>query len=240
VDQVLEESTGFVVQKERGKALKVLAEALERKDLSKSDQEKLKAAQKRVEEIFFTDRGQSLYESAKNLYLISSPLAAKKMAESLALEGDNVLILKGLVLAELKDGQCDSAKENFQKWRSVQSSPFDAFDALFWYCKGSAPAEFSDENLSLWMKSFFDGVFALWRDKKEAAENAFLKAAELNPDFPEISYWLWKVNPQRLDAGLKYKHACETQKMKWVKKFEEFPWICQYQNEVSGLEDVDE
>ena len=215
-DSAIQQSTQAILKKERAKAVKILSSALERKDLGKAQREKIKDALKISAEMFFSDRGQSLYESGRNLYLGSSPDAVAKLNEAQVLESGNSLVLWALVKAHLKQSQCDLADQEFQKIPPALANNHKLFKPLVAYCRKPS-AE----------------TFGLVRTELE-------KQYELEAEFPETYYWMWKADPKMVDKALRYKRDCETQKMKLVKKFEEFPQLCHFLPEVLDLEELNE
>lgn len=240
VDQVIDLSTRQIIQKDRPAALKILTKALRRQNLSKEQRARLSQAFNVASQIFFTDRGQSLFEAGRNLYLVSSPEAVKKMAEALSYESNNALILWGLVKAHLRERQCELAQLEFEKLPKEIKKEKPSFRPLLAYCKAMALPFWSGERLDPFYVHFFRGVFFFKRGAVKEALAELEKARKLNPEFPETFFWLWKADPQEKELALKYKRDCETQKLQLSKKFEEFPQLCHFQSEVSELELNDE
>lgn len=239
-EDVLERSTKFMVQKKRAQAIRVLSEALEKKDLKANQRKKITNAIQVASEMFFTDRGQSLFEAGRNLYLVSSQEAIKKMNEALELENENALVLWVLVKAELKEQQCERAKLDFDRLADPVQESKKLFPLLLSYCQ-KKPLEGSKwEVQPAFYGSFFRGLFLFWNKQTNEAKMELEKSLKLNPDFPETYYWLWKVDPQETEMALRYKKDCEAQKLQMAKKFEEFPQVCQFLEEISeenlGLE----
>lgn len=216
LDSAIEQSTQAVLKKERARAVKILSAALQRRDLGKGQREKIKDALKISSEMFFSDRGQSLYESGRNLYLGSSPDAVSKLNEAQALENGNSLIQWALVKAHLKQAQCDLAEQEFLKIPAPLAENHKIFKPLLAYCRKPSAETFAPVQTEL------------------------ERGADLEADFPEQYYWMWKADPKMVDKALRYKRDCETQKLKLVKKFEEFPQLCHFLSEVLDLEELNE
>lgn len=240
VDRVIERSTQEIIRKDRPGALKLLSRALGDRDLSKEERSKLLQAFNVASQIFFTDRGQSLFEAGRNLYLVSSPEAIKKMTEALDYESDNALVLWGLVKARLKEKQCEPAEMDFQRLPKQIQEDKSSFPPLLAYCKAEPLPFWSNEKLDPFYMHFFRGVFFYWRGGVKEAQAELEKSRKLNPEFPETLFWLWRIDPTEKDLALKYKRDCETQRLQLSKKFEEFPQLCHFVSEVSGVEMSDE
>ncbi len=236
VDHVIERSTQEIIRKDREQALKILTNKLEEKNLPKDQKEKLAKAIKVAAEIFFTDRGQSLYEAGRNRYLISPREAISRMEEAKGLEGENSLILWTLVKSRLKDQQCEQAKQDFHKIPKMIRTQKSEFEPLYFYCKSEPLAFWTDDKLDEFYQHFFKGVFLYWKGAQKEASLELDKAKKLKPEFTETYYWLWRIDPTEKDYALKYKRDCESRRIQLTKKFEDFPQLCQFVAQVAEVE----
>lgn len=232
----IQRSTESIVKKERIKALKVLSNAINHPGLTKQQLGQLREAYKMASEIFFTDRGQSLYQAAMNLYLFSPTESVKKLDEALKVESHNVLVIWALVKAHLKLGHCDRAAIEYEKLFARERAEKPEFEALNSYCLGQMVDVKDMAKLRPYLSSFYQGL-NLYRQKKyEKASVELEKAKRLSPSFIEVDYWLWKINPAKKEFGLKYRKTCESQKVALAKEFEDFPQMCHFLPEVLDLE----
>ena len=69
-------------------------------------------------------------------------------------------------------------------------------------------------------------------DKKKALME-LEKALRLDPEFVETYYWLWKIDEESYELALKYRKACEAEKLKILKKYDEFPQLCHFVDQIS-------
>lgn len=232
----IQKSTEKIVKKERVKALKILSKAIEHPGLTKQQQEQLSNAYKMASEIFFTDRGQSLYQAAMNLYLFSPAEAVKKLDEALKIESHNVLVIWALVKAHLKLARCENAFAEYEKLFAREKAERSEFKALNSYCLRKEVEAADLAHLKPYLSAFYQGLNAYYQSDFEGAQQFFEKSKKQNPEFPEVDYWLWKTDPTRVEMGLKYRRTCESQKTSMTKEFEDFPQLCHFLPEVLELE----
>jgi len=230
---VIEQSTRALVKKERARAISILSSALLNTKMKASEKKQLVTAVKRASVLFVSDRGQSLFESGRNLYLVNPSEALSKMDAALAIEGENAQVLWAKVKIHFRLSNCEKAKETFEMINPWSQESHFNFLPLYHYCTSKSPAEFEKEGLSPFEKVFFSGVFAYMRGDKKKAFAELEKALGLDREFIETYYWLWKIDEEEYEMALKYRKACDSEKLKLLKKYDEFPQLCQFADQIS-------
>lgn len=237
--EALKESARAIVRKERSKALKILATALEDFKGKARQRAQLVTAIERAGALFISDRGQSVFESGRNLYLVSPAEALPKLNQALEIEGENTLVLWALTRTYLKLGQCEKARETFDRLNTWAQRGYQVAPLLFSYCEGKGYDQLSMETLPPQDKLMAMGLYQFEKEEYLKAESSFLELQKKDPNFIESYYWIWRSNPKNTEAASKYKKQCELDPLKLAKAYPDFPQLCKFSSQVAVKEEVD-
>lgn len=227
----------LALQKDRLQATRLLIRGVEKE--AGEGRKKLLAALKEISEIFFTEKGQQVFERGQTLRGAALPSAIEKLREAWALEVGNTVVGRALVRSLLQAGQCEEASELADKVLSYnpysEELSLSLSQALI--CNGKVPdgliilkrLEQRKGPLRLYVETL-KAQAALFDGKLDVASEHLRKAEDLDSLFPEIHYWRGqvllksKVDPR---ASLeKYVALCAKVEPKIRLKYEAEPRLC--------------
>lgn len=210
----------------------------------KKDSSRYRDALKNLElisETFVTEEAQARYELGRSLTVTDAYAAESRFREALEVEPDNEAIVVAVARAELAQGHCDKVLSDTQD--ASQKNPFSRkmatvrLQALACLQKGSefrtllasSPADLSQLPYSLLLElsraqmNFFD-------DKLPAALTALEKAKSLDPQMPEVYYWMGQVleKMKKDDSSVyrKFVDLCQEAQEKRRRFFDTEPRTC--------------
>lgn len=246
---LIEKAFQLSIQKDRLQAISVLVGSA-RKEYPRGNLPKdLIQALYEVSTVFYTDKGQQLFELGLSLKQMDPALAQAKLNEALRAEPEHLLILIELVRLQVALNDCDSALKQVQKIR--EKNPYFEDSRLAFaqaaLCAGKL-SEFLSERKQQDDKRRSKDVFWLILDVehgfKTGAFDRGLEIAQqlqkLDMQFPELYYWNWKLfkekklASQSLEAGQKYLAVCKSLTPKALRSYGAEPRVCRRVTEVES------
>ncbi len=236
---VIEQAQKLALKKNRAEASDLLRHALEEESLSSKSRIKLTEALGQISKMFFTDKGQKIFEAAQSIMWDRPEIALTQFKEALDLEDQNIQILNNVSRLQLHKQDCDGALQTIQTARKL--NPFASDSAVLELralaCKSSYESMREKArnmpSLDKWEESFVQFLLAgdwLQQKSTKRAYDAYLKLTEEQPQFPEsylmlsrAAVELGKDNEPFLQ---KYISLCKAVGPREKKKFALEPRLC--------------
>jgi predicted Zn-dependent protease len=198
-----------------------------------------------VSKVFFTDKGQKLFESAQVNLFENPELALGQLREAQGLEDENILVLAQLARAQIIKQDCDSALVTLEMARSLDPHSNEAallelrallcakrYEVFHEKLK-TASAPGAPGTSDKWEQAFGQFLSAQDHLRQNASHKAFeilAKVKEDFPQFPETYYYLAKAG-QSLEKETspwlqKYSSLCKGITLRERKKFSLEPQLC--------------
>lgn len=247
ITAAIEQAQGLALKKNRKEACAVLNRAYQSTPAQVRSRGKLIENLNQLSKVFFTDKGQKLFESGQVLLFENADLAISQLREAQGLEDENVLVLSNLARAQMIKGDCDGALLNLEMARSL--NPF-AIEPAVLELRALLCAKrfdtFREKTKSLsagekWDLSFVQYLQAqehLRQNSSHKAFEALVKVTEEFPQFPEGFYYLAKAGKAlEKDSSAclqKYSALCKGVTLRERKKFSYEPQLC------NRMKDVDD
>jgi predicted Zn-dependent protease len=237
----IQEAQKLALAKNRKAATAKLIEAIKIEKPASRARARLLESLKNISEMFFSDKGQRLYETGQSSYFESADTALLRYKEALDVEDSNLTVLTAMARAQLSKKDCASADATLKiaaqinpyseavhllegKTLLCQNLPKDAIAVL--------RADPSDDPVtSVTLAS------ALWQNGS-VRESVALLQRTLGKDgaFPEVHYWLWKASEAQAEVaeqhGGKYVALCKNLALKTRQKYLKEPRLCGQTQEV--------
>lgn len=200
-----------------------------------------------IAELFFYDKTQQLFETATALKNTDIKLAGQKMREALAVEPDNVLILKEIGRIELASANCSQAKEFSSKSREV--NPYSEELLLLDYqtdnclnqLTAAIPPKPSAQLKKILLQEYWnvlDVEVSFKRGQFDRASETAKSAMAAKKVIPEIYYWAWKLSvAKKLEAeslAQKYISSCKALSSRQIRELSIEPNLCKRISEVEN------
>lgn len=237
---VIQEAQKAAVAKNRKVATNKLLNAIKAEHLPKN-KAKLMDTLKSLADVFFTDQGQRLFETAQSMAYENADTALARFNEALAMEDSNVVILLAMSRVQLAKKDCTAAESTLQA--AAEINPYDKtlrfLRAKTFLCQHKA----SDALALLKMDPVDEPVAnvtlasALYETGSEHEAAALLqKTASRDASYPEAHYWIWKISEDKTDAaedqGQKYIALCKNLNLRTRRKYINEPCLCGQTQEV--------
>ncbi len=230
---IIQKAQTLSLQQQRLQAAQVLQRALENETSKKAHTELLKTLQD-LSTLFYTEKGQSVYEYGRSLFRSAPIEASEKFTEALKLEGDNVAVILQSARLNLLMGRCDDA--DVAATDGLKINPYEQ-DFFLIQAQARTCTQKQAEAL-LVLKKVPESVYAyvtraqiafLQKEYEEASSYiALAKAAD--PNFPEIYLWDMQIRKKEGEPFenqiLKYTRACKAMTTKDYLRYEKEPRIC--------------
>lgn len=241
----IEQAQALALKKNRKEASATLQRALAVAPAASAGRSKLQETLAQMSKIFFTDKGQKLFENAQSLMFDNPDLALTQFKDSLALEDDNILILVNMAKIYLSKKDCDTAASFAERARTINpwSPDMTTVELRTLNCQKRFTV-LRDKVKSLppldkWSDAFVQYLVAQnWLEEK-APKKAFdilSKVSEDFPQFPEVYYFLVRagteLNKDTEPWLQKYSSLCKGITSRERKKFSEEPQLCAHLKEV--------
>lgn len=232
----------LVRKRDRSEAIKHLLDSIEKAKGKPKEQAMLVEKLRTVSEMFFSDEGQKAYESALSLSFYSIKESKAKAEEALKLEPFNVLILKLLVNLEFKALSCEGARSRLLEIPAhiLTEGELAYQSSLGFYCDPEAKLMSKDKRLDFPKKAFFQAIDSFRAKDLEKAKSFMTQSFDKDPQFPEVYFWSWKFDEKNVEMGEKYVQLCKTPDVKLLRKYKDFPFLCNRIGEMANFEVKDE
>lgn len=121
---IIQKAQELSLNQERVKAVQLLVSEIERDQKNQSAQQSLKKTLANLSEIFYTEKAQSTFEMGRSLSLKTPEAGIDKFTEALALEPDNIKIMRELAKEYLVSGECQKALDLSRK--ALMQNPYNS------------------------------------------------------------------------------------------------------------------
>jgi hypothetical protein len=251
ISSAIETAQSLALKKNRKEACAVLNRAFAATPAQMRGRSKLIENLQQISKVFFTDKGQKLFESGQVLVFESPDMALTQLREAQSLEDENILVLSNLARAQIVKQDCDSALVSLTMARSLNphanepallelrallcAKRFELFrDKL-----KSATTPGGTGATEKWDLAFGQFLAAQEQLRQNSSHKAFdslSKVTEEFPQFPEAYYFLAKAG-QALEKDSspwlqKYSSLCKGLTLRDRKKYSYEPQLCAKMKEV--------
>lgn len=239
VTTAIEKAQSLALKKDRTGAAKVLSQAIDEAAPPLRGRSRLIEAQVGIGKMFFTDKGQKLFESGQSSMYETPEIAMNHYRDSLALEGDNLLLIDNITRIQLAKQDCAAAAQTIQKARALYPyAPEPAvlelrtlicqknFESFREKMKSIPTLERGQEAFVRYLVAQDLLQQKMWRK----ASDVLTKVSEDEPLFPETYYWLSRAG-QETGADIepsaqKYISLCKGLTVRERKKYSLEPRLC--------------
>lgn len=237
---VIQDAQKAAVAKNRKAATNKILNAL-KVEPSPHAKSKLMEALQTLADVFFTDQGQRLFETAQSMAYENAETALARFNESLALEDGNVVISLAMARVQLAKKNCAAAETNLQA-----ASEINPYDKTLRFLRAKAllcQHKAQDALTLLKMDTADDPVSnvtmasALYASgSTHEAKSLLQKTASRDSSYPESHYWMWKLSQDDGDTsdeqGQKYIALCKNLNLRTRRKYINEPCLCGQTQEV--------
>ncbi|NJM10337.1 MAG: hypothetical protein HC883_05640 [Bdellovibrionaceae bacterium] len=244
VNSAVEQAQALAMKKNRVEACAILRRTLEGLPANAKSRAKVADSLSQLSKIFFTDKGQKIFEAAQASMWDNPDFALAQFRESLALEDQNVLVLSSLARVQLLKQDCDGALDSVQAARKINplSSEAALLELRAFVCKQSFELLLEKVKtlppLGKWEESYVQYLLAQEALQQKAFRKVFdsmTKMTEEQSQFPEAFYLLSKASAELgkdAEAPLhKYVSLCKAVTVREKKRFSLEPRLCANQKE---------
>ena len=241
----IEQAHTFALKKNRKEACAVLNKAYTSTASQVRGRSKILETLQQVSHVFFTDKGQKLFESAQVFAFENPDMALTQLREAQTLEDDNTLVLLNLSKVQIAKQDCDSALGVLELARKMNpQAPAPAVMELRALLCANRHEAFKEKAKALasgekWDQSFSQYLQAQEQLRLNSAHKAFemlSKVTEEFPQFPEAHYYLAKAaHLLEKDNSVplqKYTQLCRSVTIRERKNFSYEPQLCTHMKEV--------
>ena len=243
---IIEKAYNLSLQKDRTQATNLLVSAAKKETKKGSPPKDLLAALEEVNNVFYSDKAQQLYELALSLRMTDPNLATQKLNEAARLEPENQQIALEQLRLQMAGGDCGSALKEAKKWaeKNPYSEEIKLVMAQTTLCSGQI-SEFQQLRAVVDVKKTGLEVFWMSLDLEHADRTGvFAKGYDLSQqfqkidtNFPEFYYWRWKLEqdlkmPEA--TGKKYLAVCKSLSSRLARSYLAEPKLCRQTGEVEA------
>lgn len=241
----IERAQALALKKDRAAAAEVLNQAIEATTPPLKGRARLIESQASIAKMFFTDKGQKLFESGQSAMYENPDIALNQYREAAKLEGDNLLLIDNIARILLAKQDCGGAVQSLEKARTLY--PYAAEPAVLelraLVCQKNFEAfrekMKSAPTLEKGQDAFVQYLVAqdllqqkMWRKASEVLN----KVSEDEPQFPETYYWLTRAGQEigrdTENWAQKYVSLCKGITVRERKRFSLEPRLCTNLKEV--------
>lgn len=231
--EIIQKAQALSLQQEREQAAQVLKRAIENETAKKAEQELLKTLFE-LTTLFYTEKGQSIFEYGRSLFRSSPQEALQKFQEALKLEPSNVSILSEIAKLELFTGKCGDATTTVQK--ALAQNPYSS-DLNLLLAQSLSCSQKNEEALMA-LKKVDQSVFSFItlaqiyfvKNEIKQAESHLNLAKVADPKFPEIYYWEMQIRKKNnldiTEQAQFYVKLCKNLQLKDIVKYHSEPRTC--------------
>ena len=253
---IIEKAYNLSLQRDRQQALNILANAVQKETRPQAIAE-LKKTASEVSNVFFSDKAQQQFEIGVSLRKTDLNQSLDKLTEASRIENDNFLIVNEMARLMIAKGECKNAQDIVQRQLSLIR-----FDEELKLSLAQAQVcqkrwvDYQKTAESVGIKKSAQQKFWLPLEiDKHLAGKSFSKAVEalatlkkLDDKYPEVSYWMWKVDQEQkkpnVTAGQKYVMACKNISANQYRQYMIDPMLCRHltevESELKGINGVSE
>ena len=235
----IEKAQALVLKKNRVEACAVLRRAWGELPAYSKARIKISEALNQISKMFFTDKGQKIFEAGQASMWITPDMALAQFNEALALEDKNIQVLNNLARVQLIKQDCDGAIQSLLTARTLNPAAADSavLELRAYQCKQNfellREKAKSLPTLDKWEESYVQYLLAgdaLQQKLFKKAYDSLSKISEENPQFPE-SYLLLAKAATELNRDSepfleKYVSLCKAAGPREKKKFALEPHLC--------------
>lgn len=244
ITSAIEQAQGLALKKNRKEACAVLNRAFTATPSQIRNRGKIVESLHQVSKVFFTDKGQKLYESGQVLIYDNPDMAMTQLREALNLEDENILLLSALARAQMIKQDCDAALVSLETARTLD--PHAAEPAVL-ELRGLLCAkrfEVFKEKIKIlgsaekWDQAFGQFLAAQEQIRLNSTHKAYdilSKITEEFPQFPESYFYLAKaglaLEKDNTPWLQKYSVLCKGVTLRERKKYGYEPLLCSHLKE---------
>lgn len=245
ITSAIEQAQSLALKKNRKEACAVLNRTYQATPAQVRGRGKLIEKLQHISKMFFTDKGQKLFESGQVMLFENADMAMTQLKEAQALEDENILVLANLARAQIRKQDCDSALISLEMARSLNPHAMEpAILELRALLCAKRFEVFREKAKIVPAGEKWDQAFSQYLQAQEyLRQNATHKAYEILsrvtedfPQFPEAFYYLAKAGKSlEKDMGQslqKYSALCKGVTLRERKKFSYEPQLCERMKEV--------
>ncbi len=251
ISTAIEQAQGLALKKNRKEACALLNRTFTATPAQMRGRSKLIETLQQVSKVFFTDKGQKLFESGQVNLFENPDVALSQLREAQGLEDENILVLSNLARAQIIKQDCDSALVSLEMARSLNphanepallelrallcAKRYDVFKEKL----KLATAPGGTGNGEKWDQAFGQYLSAQEQLRQNSTHKAFdllSKVTDDFPQFPEAYLYLARAG-QSLEKDAspwlqKYSALCKGITLRDRKKFSYEPQLCTKMKEV--------
>jgi tetratricopeptide (TPR) repeat protein len=243
---IIAKAQELTLSQDRKSVTKLLVDALENEPRGTKAFKELKKTLTGLSEMFYTEKAQRIYESARSISEVDTAAAIDKYLEALMIEPGNAKILREITRGYLAKGECKKSLD--QTKEALLQNPFSTDFFLLRLqskaCLGTIEdfqAELANpfvekDSVSLYI-DLVQAQHMISTEKYVAALDVLEKAKQKDPTFPEIYFWIVKIktklNQPAVEEMHKYVSLCKESPIKIRSKYMWEPRTCK---ELKGLE----
>lgn len=243
---IIEKAYNLSLQKDRQQALNILANAIQKESRTPAVAE-LKKTVHDIGHVFFSDKAQSLYETAVSMRRTDLQQSQIKINEALRIEPDHFEILNEAARMMIAKNDCASAAELVQKQLRIINfdEELNLTMAQALACQAKWPEylllfdAYGPKKSSLakyWWPLEIERYLAAKNSSKAQESLASLK--KLDPKYPEYFYWQWRIDQglqkKNKEDALKYVMTCKNISANQYRQYMMDPALCRRTTEVDG------
>jgi tetratricopeptide (TPR) repeat protein len=242
---IISKAKNLSLQKDRLQATKILIRAAQ-KERGSAKKELIQTLQE-LSELFYTEKGQQLFELGQSLKFTALSTSIERYQEALQLEPSNVEVLRALTRAHLTLGACERSLEFSQML--LDSNPFDEEHTLLRlqsiFCGNQVAA--TKETLEtadvkrVELKIYFDMMRAqalITEEKLTSAEQLLEKIVLQDKAYPESFLLLANLKKRQkkdfLEPAKKYLDLCKGLNPQTRTKYRFEPRLCTEEKKVEA------
>jgi hypothetical protein len=243
--EIILKAQTFLSQKNRAESVAVLLSGLQKEDVKSIGHLELMKKLTKATHMFLGEASQSIYELAITLDKTNKKIAIDKLNEALALEPQNLQIIKALLVRALSDFNCLKSIKLMESYKQI--NPLDpeifAYEVLIAICQKD---QIKYNELKKATDSNNPGFQEFWllSDLRikiiTGSENQNINI-ESKSHYPEIIYSKWKLSegsPQEIALlSEEYLQICKTWKSPYMGSNFPDPWVC---NNIKEVEEAKE
>jgi tetratricopeptide (TPR) repeat protein len=229
------------VAKNRKEATAKIIASLNHDKWGSKGKAKLLDSLKTMGEVFFTDKGQRIYETGQSLAYENPESALNSFREALLLEDSNVTILLGIARAQLARKDCVAAAKTLKTVSEL--NPFDEalrfLEGKTFLCRDDVASaleklkgDASEDVVK--MVTLASALHENGNDKE--ALSLLQKTVTKDPFYPEAHYWLWKLTELGGDGAeehaQRYAVLCKNLNTRTRRKYLNEPRLCAQAQEI--------
>ena len=247
VSTAIEQAQAAAVRKNRLEAVTILNKAIAAAAPPLRGRVKLIETENAIAKIFFTDKGQRLFEAGQSSMYDSPDTAMNQYREALNLEDNNILVLINIARLQMIKQDCAGAQVTLAKARSLYAYAPDAallelrtvicqknFEVFREKLK-SLPALEKGQEMYL---QYFNAQDLLQQKMWRRASEILQKVSDEDPKFPEPYIYLAKAGEELgrdVEAfQTKYVSLCKNVSLRDRKRYAMEPLLCAQAKEVEN------